>query len=706
VSKPPIVIKYLVAAASLSAGIGSQTAVAAHEFDIAERLEDFVDVPARAVWLQQLAGGDDPHVWLNRHSLQTIETGSGGISRELLRPEFHVHRPIITPRGERVVFSSYDTRSCHVVKWDGTGLRKLGDGYALDVWSDPATGEEWVYATTTGTKDREQNKGSPVFRFPLERPDAREVVWNRTQISVHNFMLSADGELACAQFPHPRGGFARLAKKESKIVARGCWTSMAPDNSYLMWVFDGPHRNLLMHSIRDERRWAVNINSAPGMEGFEVYHPRWSNHPRFLAITGPYKEGRRGGNLIGAGGGAVEVYVGRFDQNFEEVEAWCRLTNNETGDFYPDLWVEGGEQAQGYIPVSELAANSPRASWPPSKRNAVFVWESAARHHDLPHETESGNRNCIVVPSGNAVFDRFHSMQVGNGYFDAGNFDAASMVPSHDWTFEVTFTPSLGDLGTRVGCIASFCRGNGTSMALVQRETGIFLQPQVLPAGSPAPELPIFSDAISGRTYHLIVVMGHGQLRTFLDGVPGKPISLAVPIVSSLPPHLRFGDGPRGDAPWPGTVEAVGLYGEPMSEGRALRHAASSMTRAKGRAPLPSYRVTTRLLHPIVPPGPDEIGVYRRAMVVGEYAVESKDVLNEEQILVAEWAVLDANRVLPALEKGVRREFHLEAFDEHPELEGEREFLQSDSDSFDLPKYYRLGPPESTGPANSSNVVQ
>jgi len=81
VSKPPIVIKYLVAAASMSAAIGSQTAVAAREFEIAERLEDFVDVPARAVWLQQLAGGDDPHAWLNRHSLQTIETGSGGISR-------------------------------------------------------------------------------------------------------------------------------------------------------------------------------------------------------------------------------------------------------------------------------------------------------------------------------------------------------------------------------------------------------------------------------------------------------------------------------------------------------------------------------------------------------------------------------------------------------------------------------------------------
>ena len=29
----------------------------------------------------------------------------------------------------------------------------------------------------------------------------------------------------------------------------------------------------------------VNINDAPGFDGAEVYHPRWTNHPRFFVIA-------------------------------------------------------------------------------------------------------------------------------------------------------------------------------------------------------------------------------------------------------------------------------------------------------------------------------------------------------------------------------------------------------------------------------------
>jgi hypothetical protein len=662
-----------------------------------ETLAEFVDGPARVVWMQQREGGNDPHGWLNHHVLRVAESNSDVGSRELIHPPFHVHRPIITPGGTQVVFSSYETRSCYVVDWNGAGLRELGNGYALDVWTNPETGVEWVYTTTTGAENWERQRGSPVVRFPLDRPENREMVWNRTAITINNFMLSRDGELACAQFPHPHGGFARLSGNEWQSVARGCWTSLAPDNSYLMWVFDGPHRNLIMYSIRENRRWTVRANTAPGMAPYEVYHPRWSNHPRYFAITGPYKEGKHGDNLIGAGGGAVELYLGKFDPHFEEVESWCRLTRNEVGDFYPDLWIENGDRAPGYAPSTRVTDNPRERAWPPSKRNAVLLWESAAVHHAVPDKAGSGSMTYTVRPSGNAIFDRFHGMQVGDGYFDASGFDAGTLVPEADWTFELTFSPAQSDLGSRIGCIASFGKGNGTSIALVQREQAVFLQPRILPAGSQGPELLVLSEVDSAKTYHLVVTMGHGQLRTFLDGVPGKAITLPVPIVSTAPPHFRIGDGPEGDSPWPGTVEAVGLYAESMSEGRALRHAAAAMTRTEGRAAIDSFQVTARLLHPVNPPGSDDIGVYRRALVVSEYMVESGDAFSGERILVVEWAVLDATSVLSPWKTGSRREFLLESFDDHPELEGERRFTQHESDPFELSMFYRVGPPEGAG---------
>jgi hypothetical protein len=85
-------------------------------------------------------------------------------------------------------------------------------------------------------------------------------------------------------------------------------------------------------------RWMVNLNGAPGFDGAEVSHPRWTNHPRFLAITGPYNQG--GANQSRTGGKQTEVYLGRFSEDFSHVEAWLRVTTNDGGDADPDVWID------------------------------------------------------------------------------------------------------------------------------------------------------------------------------------------------------------------------------------------------------------------------------------------------------------------------------------------------------------------------------
>jgi hypothetical protein len=114
---------------------------------------------------------------------------------------------------------------------------------------------------------------------------------------------------------------------------------MAPDNSSLTWIFDGAHRNLFFHSPLHNREWKVRINDAPGVDGYEVYHPRWANRFRFLAMTGPYKSGE-GDNRIRAGGKGVEIYAGRFDPTLTRVEQWVRVTRNQAADFFPDIWID------------------------------------------------------------------------------------------------------------------------------------------------------------------------------------------------------------------------------------------------------------------------------------------------------------------------------------------------------------------------------
>jgi len=131
---------------------------------------------------------------------------------------------------------------------------------------------------------------------------------------------------------------AELPNGELKKVGDGCWTAMVAAGSPVCWVFDGSHRNLNLFDTSTSRRWMVNINKAPGFGNAEVYHPRWTNHPRFMALSGPYNQG--GANQVRSGGRQSEIWLGRFSEDFTGIEAWQRVTHNDGGDSYPDVWID------------------------------------------------------------------------------------------------------------------------------------------------------------------------------------------------------------------------------------------------------------------------------------------------------------------------------------------------------------------------------
>ena len=338
------------------AGFAGLLVSAAVASDLDGRVGEFTGARTRVVWCQQAVGdGDDVFGRGGELQLWGYDSADGRGERLLLGELSNYHRPMIAPGGERVVFNDLGEYLVKVVDWDGGGLRTLTNGIATDVWQDPASGLTWVYRV-----DREvtEYEGGPITRFRLDDPSVTEVVLDRTDVTWDNVQVSADGARISGQFPHPRAGFASVAEGAVTVLGRGCWTSMAPDRSHLAWIFDGPHRNLHLHAP-DGRSWTVNINHAPGIDGYEVYHPRWSNHVRYFAMTGPYKTGQMGRNLIYFGGPAVEIHLGRFSEDFSAVEAWLQLTANDRADFFPDAWIEGGEAAAAALPAGTGAAAAP-----------------------------------------------------------------------------------------------------------------------------------------------------------------------------------------------------------------------------------------------------------------------------------------------------------------------------------------------------------
>jgi hypothetical protein len=291
----------------------------------------------RAIWVQ--GDGTDPRAAGVQLILMGLDSHDGQGERVILGERRSYVRPLLTPRGDRIVFSSRTVPGppeAFIVNWDGTGLRKFADGHALALWENPGDRSEWVYI---GTDSKEGNFAT-VTRLPLDAPHKRELVWNTSLVSPDTFQVSPDGRYVGAQFPWPRAGIAELPNGQIKRLGDGCWTGLNSARGPLFWYFDGAHRNLTMVDVDADTRWMVNINHAPGFNGAEVFHPRWTNHVRFLTISGPYNQG--GPNQARTGGKQVEVYLGRFSEDFSKVEAWARVTNNSGGDSYPDVWIDAG----------------------------------------------------------------------------------------------------------------------------------------------------------------------------------------------------------------------------------------------------------------------------------------------------------------------------------------------------------------------------
>jgi hypothetical protein len=322
-------------------------------------LRSLTGAHTRAVWVQ--GDGSDPRALGDQLVLMGLDTHDGKGERVILGERRSYVKPLLTPSGTRIVFSSRAVPGppeTFVANWDGTGLRKLADGFALDVWLNPVDDSEWVYVGT----DNDKWSFATVTRFPIDARERRELVWNKSVVGMDGFKVSPDGRHASGLCPWPEAVVATLPNRELKKLGEGCWTSLTSARGLLFWYFDGAHRNVTMVDVGRDARWSVNLTGAPGFEGAEAFHPRWTNHPRFLTISGPYNQG--GANQARTGGKQVEVYVGRFSADYSTVEAWARATNNSAGDSYPDVWIDVARSPHSRRPsgpIGPQTASTPAA---------------------------------------------------------------------------------------------------------------------------------------------------------------------------------------------------------------------------------------------------------------------------------------------------------------------------------------------------------
>ncbi len=323
--------------------------------ELSRKVEALTGSHTRIVWAQHIKGNEaDPFAITDRLVLRGVDTRDGKGDRVILASPANYSRPILCPDGEHILFTDKNTirkgdvksykPEIYLTDWRGSRPKKLGEGYAVDAWKDPVGGRIWIYAV----ENLKTGKALALFaerliRFPLDNAKAREVIYEGSKLSPDNIQLSACGTKASGMAPWPHAGILEFKDEDADFskTGFGCWTSMAPDESGLMWIMQGNHRELKMLSDGGKLTWPLRVNCDPQMKDGEVYHPRWSNHPRIITVTGPYLKPKGvSGSVVNKGGATADVYIGRLSDDARKVDSWVRVTNSGRGDAYPDVWVK------------------------------------------------------------------------------------------------------------------------------------------------------------------------------------------------------------------------------------------------------------------------------------------------------------------------------------------------------------------------------
>ncbi|MBI3865080.1 MAG: LamG domain-containing protein [Planctomycetia bacterium] len=678
-----------------AAVVASYSSDIAHAQSVACReLAALTGAHTRVVWVQDQSAANIDTLALGRElKLMGLDSQDGRGERPILNDVQNYAKPLLTPDGKRVVYSDRFSKDVFVVNWDGTGKRRLGAGFAVEVWADPESGETWVYACTQVGKHNSINFKA-LKRMPLDGPARWEPVWDKSEISPDNFQLSADGKFAAGEFPWPHGGTADLVKRTTRKRADGCWASLAPDNSGLCWVFDGPHRNVYFYPRESAAGWKVSLNTAPGIGGHEVFHPRWSNHVRHFAMTGPYKV-KTNTNVIGGGGPEVEVYVGRFSEDYRQVEGWAQVTHNTRGDFHPDAWIAGGEKSEIAADVFKLAPAETTVAdrWPGSTAGLVFLWDNAADENMIAGAEGAEPKACRVEARGKARYNRYFDLDCTGGSFVAERAGAdllEACKKTNALTIEAAVTSLRADQSGPARIVACSSNPNARNFLLMQDHESLVFEINLKPGGMATAKL---GKVAPGKLQHVIVTYAAGTLACFLDG---QPVPLSAKVQGDFGgwagQQLVFGDEFTGKYNWSGRLEGISIYNRALMADEASRHYELFSARLDNRLPAERLRIRAKCLEVSQIPDPRTIVPYRRALIVNRYRVEKvlQGEFDGRELLVAQWGILDKAVVADAkFRAGQTIELTLESFDDHPELQSERQIV--DVESLDLPWFYAVG---------------
>ncbi|WP_075090275.1 hypothetical protein [Verrucomicrobium spinosum] len=485
---------------------------------------------------------------------------------------------------------------------------------------------------------------------------------------------------------------------QAKKLLNGCWTAYAPDNSGLSWVFDGEHKSVTMYADDGAKAWSLKFNDAPGVKGREMYHPRWTNHARFITLTGPYsKEKNSSGNVINKGGGTAEIYLGKLSPGADKVESWLRVTQDKQGDAYPDVWIAGAREATlaGHHIGSSTRSAAAVGNWPADNSGLLLVWRDREALNTF--RDRSGQKlEARLDSQGAARFGRCNEMLLDGGSFIMEEESAAPVITHFrdrvPASFEAIVLPSAFEATTDT----STSERSADQGAQIFRAPGmnLHLRNGQLTVSKGAGEAWTSAQPLPTKPFHLMVARSEAGFTLYVDGQTVELQSSPAEAAPVPGDSITFGGG------WQGGLLQVALHDHALPADQAAAHAASAQVRINSLPPTPPrLRVKARLVETSAMPTAEGIEPYTSALVA--YVYEVQEVLagdfpaTEKRLLVKHWGMLGREPVqgFPRTE-GQTYELVVERQSAHSHLNGER--VMDDTTAFDLESWFDVSSPRVT----------
>ena len=649
------------AAMTVMTAITAMTAMTAMTATAWAQAPDLDGQPFRLVWAQDHGNQLDVYGVASQCILMKYDSTVG--EEEVLLDRLGSYgNPMLSPDGDWVVFSDRMTNQIFKVPFAGGEAQAVATGFAAELWRDPANGADTVFVATEPVGYLGLPAWGSIGRVPLhgEQTEAKPF-WTGRGTMANNFQLSADGKVASGQFPWPIGGVAVIENQRWFPLDRGCWPSLAPDNSYLFWQFDGSHRNVVLQDPISRKQWTVNLSGAPGLNGREVYHPRWSNHPQYFVYTGPYQEGS-GGNRIRYGGKGVEVYLGTFAEDFSSMASVRKITTNDRGDFFPDLWVKGGGEAVSGLPQRDgfNVANDVDYS-------LYFGWETAKADNRGPegqplkklhlHDKAYLGPNHEVVLRGRGGH--------ANPHGDHSEW-RSTVGKTQAWTIEAVFTAANESQTGRMFGYTQ--RSKHVNVHLNQKTNRVFITMNVV--GDPV-EIdlgPIEKD----KPLHVILSVDDVQFRAWMNGRLVEQTLLGKTFWGQGP--LLWGEQLGYGSSWQGTVSHIRMISRQLQADEVTERTTRVKEQLAKRIRPKRATVRARLTELSSTSSPAVIAPYKNELSAGAYTlVEVLEGTFEHEIFAAYYfGILNAKMNPDRPQKiGEVYTFELESFEQQPQLRSE-----------------------------------